>query len=352
MKDILLIYRGRVFDTEIKPRLEQFKNDNITLVTENKLTRNLVSHLIKDLNQKINLVTVNEFLGDNIITKFMKFKKILGNPPYQDGTQDGGQNKIYNQISKKSLSLLDFDGEIHFTTPTSVLKKSKRFSLIGIDGLREVDFTSNDEFKEGVDICSWVVDKTYRGKYVDVFTQNGKETQLNNGRIYDFSKIDEHFIKIYESIKKKTDVPENRMFKHNNFGPAFSKKQSKNNIYPIYKLENEKEVINQYSSRLPVFHQKEKLIIPIAKSLIEKMIFVSKNDYDSNYMVIDFSDKNEINNIKQFLLSEYFTEFSKKWKSLEGYGFNVAVKHLPPFDKTKSWSNDEVKDFIESFLND
>jgi hypothetical protein len=37
---------------------------------------------------------------------------------------------------------------------------------------------------------------------------------------------------------------------------------------------------------------------------------------------------------------------------MDGYGYNYALKYLPPFDKTKSWTNDEVKQFIESFLND
>ena len=351
MRDILLIYRGRVFDTEIKPRLEQFKNDNIILVTENKLTRNLVSHLIRDYKQKINLITVDEFLDDNIITKFMKFKKILGNPPYQDGTKEGGQNKIYNQISKKSISLLDYDGEIDFTTPTSVLKKSKRFSLIGIDGLREVDFTSNDEFKEGVDICSWVVDKTYNND-VMVITHTKTDFVDKNSIIYDFSKIDEEFIKLYKNIMKITNTPEKRMFSQNNFGPDFSKTNSNTHIYPIYKSNKDESIINYYSSRIPNFYKKLKIIIPLTKSVNTSNIFGSSKDYDLNYMCIDVKNDREIENIKEFILSDYFTEFSKKWKTFDGYGFNNAIKHLPPFDKTKSWPNDEVREFIESFLND
>ena len=46
MKNVLLIYRGQVFDKEINPRLEQYKNDNIVLVIDNKLTQNIVSYII------------------------------------------------------------------------------------------------------------------------------------------------------------------------------------------------------------------------------------------------------------------------------------------------------------------
>ena len=116
--------------------------------------------------------------------KQMKFDVIVGNPPYQDGSQEGGQNKIYNQISKKSLSLLKDDGKIGFITPTSVLKYSKRFSLVGQEGLKVVDFTADDHFDVGIDICSWIVDKTYTGD-VTVVHSNGTDTQNKDQVVYD-----------------------------------------------------------------------------------------------------------------------------------------------------------------------
>ena len=33
----------------------------------------------------------------------MIFDVVVGNPPYQDGSKEGGQNKIYNQFSKKAI---------------------------------------------------------------------------------------------------------------------------------------------------------------------------------------------------------------------------------------------------------
>ena len=103
----------------------------------------------------------------------MKFDVIVGNPPYQDGTKEGGQNKIYNQFSKKALGLLTDTGTIAFVTPTSVCKQSKRFSVVGLPGLKQVNFTANDHFDVGSTICYWVVDRTYVG---DVTTTHANGT--------------------------------------------------------------------------------------------------------------------------------------------------------------------------------
>ena len=60
--------------------------------------------------------------------------------------------------------------------------------------------------------------------------------------------------------------------------------------------------------------------------------------------------QHQVDNIKSFLFSEYFITHSEQWKLYNGNGFNDALIYLPPFDKTKSWTNEEVKEFIESFV--
>jgi len=173
-----------------------------------------------------------------------KFDVVIGNPPYQDGNKVGGDNKIYNQITKKAISLLKTDGILCFITPTSVLKKSVKFSLIGEEriGLKYVDFTSDDYFDVGVNICSWIIDKTYKGNKVKVKSNNGLSEQVSTSPIYDYSKLDEKFIKIYESLKEATDKPEKRMFSYN-FSAGQTEKISELQKYLIHKIEDDKKII-------------------------------------------------------------------------------------------------------------
>jgi hypothetical protein len=280
----------------------------------------------------------------------MKFDLVIGNPPYQDGSQDGGQNKIYNQICKKALTLIEDDGVLAFVTPTSVLKKSKRFSLLDQPGLKTVDFTADDYFNVGINICSWIVDKQHTGD-VEVIHANGTDMQSNSQVIYDYSKVNRSFADLYARIKGVADTPDKRMFKQNNFGPAMSKSKDARHVYPLHKISNGTAVVTFYSSRVPYFVGKNKFTISMTKGFSNDAIVVGVDDYDVAHMTTEVNSTQEVENIKSFIFSDYFKEHSQRWKDLDGYGYNYALKYLPPFDKTKSWTSDEVKSFLEGFLN-
>jgi len=358
MKNILLIYRGQVFSSEIKPKLDEYKNNNIVLVVENDLTKHNIKLLLKGYEQKIKIITIEEFLNTGVIDNMIKkmrtgFDFKIGNPPYQlGGMENGGQNKIYNQISKKTLSLPGgkYNDVTELITPTSVLKRSKRFSLIGQPGFNKVDFTTDGAFKVGVDICSWRVDKRNQTEKVEVINKNGTEYFDRNKVIFDTSVNDKNFMNLYHILKEKTDTPEKRMFQQNNFGPALNKNKTNEHIYKLYKLIDGKPIETYFSSRIPYNLGVEKISIGMTKSLNKNSIFIGKLDFDPGYMNTSIESDEESNNIKSFILSDYFTQHSDKWKKVDGYGYNYALKHLPPFDKTKSWTNEEVKEFIESFV--
>lgn len=292
--------------------------------------------------------TVDNFLEKDF--KNMKFDVIVGNPPYQDGTKDGGQNKIYNQFCKKSLDLLNPDGTLAFVTPTSVLKESKRFSLIGLEGLKLVDFRADSYFDVGINICWWLVDRTYRDNKVTVINNDGCSTQSRNEVVYDYSSVDEQFSKIYQALKKATDTPDKRMFKQNNFGPALSKTKTTDHTYSLHKLEDNQVKLTYWSSRKPYYDKDNKLSIGMTKSLSENAFYSGKENFDPGYMTTKVSNVAEIKNIKSFILSPYFIDHCEKWKSLDGYGYNYGLKYLPPFDTSKQWTDDEVKNFIESYV--
>ena len=87
----------------------------------------------------------------------------------------------------------------------------------------------------------------------------------------------------------------------------------------------------------------------MTKMLTEEAIYVGNKDFDSGYMTIAVKNQDEVDNIKSFILSPYFLSHCTKWKNLDGYGFNYGLKYLPKFDVTQSWTNNKVKEFIESY---
>jgi len=304
-------------------------------------------------------VNKHKLIGNYQVTDFlqqdfnMKFDVIVGNPPYQDGTKEGGQNKIYNIICKRSLSLLSDKGVMAFVTPVSVLKKSKRFSLINQAGLKSVNFASNDYFSVGINICSWVIDKTYKSSQVNVTNSNGSTNiQQSSTPIYDYTIVNKDFTILYNILKQITDSPDKRMFRENNFGDAISKEKTKSFTYVINSINKEgnKEIFG-YSKRIPFFHTKKKIIIPMTKTLTTDSILIDTDDFYVAYLCTEIKSQEEVDNIKSFILSDYFKSHSEQWRNLDGYGFNYALKYLPPFDTSKSWTNDEVQVFLESFIN-
>ena len=279
----------------------------------------------------------------------MKFDVVVGNPPFQDGSKEGGQNKIYNLFAK---SALEIGNVVAFVTPTSVLKKSKRFSLVGMVGLNVVDFTANNKFDVGVSVCYWIVDKSHDGD-VTVIDESGVRKESSDTVIYDYSAVDINFIKTYEKLKSLTDTPSKRMFCQNavDASNGRSKQKNKEFKYPVYKLVDGKPMLIQYNKPSPKFTGETKISISVTKALTDSAVYYGREDFDVGHLHTTAS-REEASNIKSFILSPYFIEHTNRWKQVDGYGFNNALKHLPPFDKTKPWTNDEVKEFIESFLDE
>ena len=116
-------------------------------------------------------------------------------------------------------------------------RKSKRFSIVGQSGLKYVNFSANNHFKVGVDVCHWTIDKKYTGD-VTVECSDGSIHKVKSGKeIYDFSKVDKQILKVYEGVMNHTvslNKSNNRMFIRNNHGPAFSDKKTEEHIYPTY----------------------------------------------------------------------------------------------------------------------
>ena len=273
----------------------------------------------------------------------------MGNPPYQDGNKKGGQNKIYMLFCKQALEMLSTAGKLAFVTPTSAAKTSKRFTLENIPGLKYIDYTADKHFTVGSEICCWMVDKEHTGN-VTLYSSNGEELIGNDGPFFDSSKHSAKFVKLYKSLKAVTNKPNLRMFKQNAVDTKAGRSKVKSDVfkYPVYKIKEGEHIFVQYNKPMPKFTGKLKFNISMTKAFDERAILISTKDFDVAHLCSEVENLEQVDNIKSFLLSDYFINHSLQWKSLDGYGYNYALKHLPPFSIDKQWNSESVEEFLHN----
>ena len=119
----------------------------------------------------------------------MKFDVIIGNPPYGDtkeGTRSGSSSEpLWWQITKISFNSLKDNGIISFITPTTIVNGGEQFTELFLGknakyDLKKVDFSADDYFKVGIDICRWVAKKSKPSHFITI----------NDGRIVNSSRVD------------------------------------------------------------------------------------------------------------------------------------------------------------------
>jgi hypothetical protein len=148
------MYRGQRFDEEINPRLQEYKDDNVVLVVDNKLTRDIVGYLINDYKQKIKLITIHEFINKGVIDN-MEFDVIIGNPPYQLQVGPDNTQPIWNKIVEKSNKHLKAGGKMTMIHPIgwrAVGGKpsiKKIFNLYKTNNITRIDM---NDIKKGMEV--------------------------------------------------------------------------------------------------------------------------------------------------------------------------------------------------------
>jgi len=130
MKNILLIYRARVFDSEIKPRLDEFKYDNVTLIVDDNINKALMKYLIRGYNKPITLLTFDEFLNDTTLDVIMKFDVILGNYPYERSVGPSKTEPVWHLFAKKVFTILKDGGYLSVIHPSSWRSSQGKFTFL------------------------------------------------------------------------------------------------------------------------------------------------------------------------------------------------------------------------------
>jgi len=166
----------------------------------------------------------------------MKFDVIIGNPPYQSDNGGGSQrgstsNPLWWEITNKSLTLLKNDGLLSFITPTNIVKGGDHFTklFLGLDrqyDLDFVDFSADNSFKVGIQICRWVA-RNSKTDYNVVTVNDGREfptdsisklsensefdsvinTMFSCGNTLNFNQTNRYDFQNVERDLKKKDLP-------------------------------------------------------------------------------------------------------------------------------------------------
>jgi hypothetical protein len=358
MKNVLLIYRGQVFDTEIQPRLVEYKDDNVILVTENNITKSIISHLIKYSKHKINILTAEEFLDDNIITKFMKFDVIVGNPPYESDNNKG--NKKWIPFTKKVLNLSD---NVSFIVPTSLMTSESQ-SIVEIRTIlnkREniFDLTKKDMFPVGEKVVIFNSKKSTK-KESKIILPNKKELIFNNILkrlpvdnddeivLSIFNKIENYPYKneyVYDFNRDSNQTTPNRLISQGLVS------ETKDDIFK-YKLLHSasktlysKVIKSKYSKNNESTYGKLKVVLNYSGGFVgEKYMFLSRDLIGKQMFGILVENEEIGKNIIDIYSSKLFNWYISCEKN---GGFNSGIYKLPKIDFTKKYTDDDLYDIFE-----
>lgn len=138
----------------------------------------------------------------------MKFDVIIGNPPYQKqkqvGSKSGSANSpLWWEIANRSIELLKDDGILSLITPPNHLCGADKFTdkFLGNDrivDLKIIDFSANEHFNVGIDVCRWVAKKSVTVDNIVSFTDGrGNRNTDQSIKIFQCPIIDSIMSQLY-----------------------------------------------------------------------------------------------------------------------------------------------------------
>jgi hypothetical protein len=267
----------------------------------------------------------------------MKFDVIIGNPPFQNVNSESDAGKLYIDICKKSLTLLNDNGVISFLTPETLIRDGRnKFNIKNNTGLKYVNHTPNHYFNVGINIISWMVDKNYNGK-VSVINRDGSvDLRDKTQSLMDVNEVTA--VNIFEKLKKQ----KSKLFVIDQSGKNWVKINT-GDLYEVNKNVNRGKI--EYTNIIPKLFGRRKLVISMSSSYKRELVYESFEDFGELHVMLDITEYNEeqINNIKEFLFNPICVQICDKYKKVYKKGFNSMLYLFPEINSDIRYTNEDVR---------
>jgi hypothetical protein len=341
-----------------------------------------------DSNNEFNLnVHRGSFLDENFSEKmkqwgFEKFDVVVGNPPYQDSGSTG-DNKLYLDFIKRSISLINDDGYLIFVTPKNsidyILNLSKNRTYV--DKFYKIEYLALDTPRMFFDVgstfcyflikkeevksdvqenikCEFLLDKKVIKSVINITKGEKIPSILDNNTISIIDKV-KNLYSPY-NIQKMVYTSKNgkksfrRIRKNFIEDGTISVLRSNTHIYPIIEVINEG---NPYPGKLFYFDKQ-------MDDLNEKKVILSGKGYlcpsycEGGYNLSDSMFYMLVNNFEQFnsfrsiVESKIFNFIKLIFFSDDGFSSIKTFEKIGGMNLDRIWSNNDLYQYFNLNQNE
>ena len=288
----------------------------------------------------------------------MKFDIVVGNPPYQDPTND--KKMLWNAFMDKSVDLLNPDGHLAMVTPATWLRATtnihnsyRAFEELEVE--KAVVYAKDDTpFNVGSTISYHITKNTKRKPNTPVYTpvyyaewSKGTETLIRKvdiatEKIWPGS-LTETNLNIHDKLQKFQKIVFTKSCEFHN--QKLKKKGLVSNVqsdaYPY--VHHVSAGITRYTSTKFSKHAEWKVMVPLT-STINKAVVDNNCGHGEDMLTLYVADNATANNIKHLFETDVYKFIGKMYKS----GRNQMLQNIFPLVAfNKKWTSDELFDLFD-----